>query len=99
MNNCSNCKFWEKRAQGDVGHRMGFGKCSKVPMYFEATNPKEMYDPEHGADDRDFKAEFAETKAIAVDGSGYRADLVTAPDFGCVLHAHKSVPLDGQAQA
>lgn len=32
---------------------------------------------------------FAAAKAVVNDGSSYKADLLTRPDFGCVLHEDK----------
>jgi hypothetical protein len=33
------------------------------------------------------KAAFDTARAYVQDGSSYRAEMMTAPDFGCVLHS------------
>lgn len=83
--NCSACKLWAKSKKGAPGWRMGMGKCTNVPKFFDATDDLEEFDPEDtGNGARTLKAEYAGVKALALDGTGYRAELITAPDFGCV---------------
>ena len=83
--NCAACKLWSKAEKGDPGWRMGMGKCTNAPKFFDATEDIVEFDPEDGGDGaRTLKAEFVGVKALALDGTGYRAELITAPDFGCV---------------
>lgn len=83
--NCAACKLWAKSDKGQPGWRMGMGKCSNVPKFYDATEDVGEYDPEDCGDGAlTLKAEFVGAKALALDGTGYRAELITAPDFGCV---------------
>lgn len=88
--NCANCAFWEQRAKGDVGWKIGFGKCTNVPKLYDATDTPDSDDPEDfGEDLRVLKPEYQGVKAFALDGSGYCAELLTMPDFGCVSYIPK----------
>lgn len=82
MGNCSNCQKWAKRKLGQTGYNQGLGKCLDVPAYFDATEESDgvMDGPDRGA----VKAEYRGAKAFALDGSGYLAELLVAPDFGCI---------------
>ena len=83
--NCAACKLWAKSENGIAGWSMGMGFCTNVPNFFNATEDASEFDPENsGEGARTLKAEFGGLKAMAIDGSGYRAELLTAPDFGCV---------------
>jgi hypothetical protein len=84
--NCAACKLWAKTERGEAGWRTGMGKCTNIPMFFDATEDVSAFDPEDCGDGagRTLKPEFKSVKAVALDGSGYRAELLTAPDFGCV---------------
>lgn len=82
---CVTCALWAKNEKDEAGWRMGMGKCKNVPMFFDATEDVSEFDPEDCGDGaRTLKPEFKSIKAMAIDGSGYRAELLTAPDFGCV---------------
>jgi len=64
---------------------MGMGKCTYVPNFYDATEDIAVFDPEDvGVGSRTLRAEFNDIKALCLDGSGYQAELITAPDFGCV---------------
>lgn len=54
-------------------------KCTRIPEWFEATG----WSPEG---DFVLKPEAADLLAFANDGSGYQAELLTLPTFGCVMH-------------
>ncbi len=85
---CSACSLWNKSDKGEPGWRMGMGRCTNVPKFFDATEDIVEFDPyDAGEGARTLKAEFVGVKALALDGSGYRAELITAPDFGCVSYA------------
>lgn len=74
---CSTCAKWVAPKEGNIGWNIGVGRCTNVPMYFDATEETETAD-------RLLKPEFVGIKAFALDGSGYIAKLLTSPDFGCV---------------
>ena len=80
MNNCKTCKHWQKRNEYETGHSQGFGKCAAALMLLDCTEWRD------DVDERVFKKEYEGHKAFVQDGSDYRADLLTMPDFGCVLH-------------
>lgn len=83
--NCAGCKLWAKSEKGQPGWRMGMGRCSNVPKFYAVTEDVGEYDPEDCGDGaRTLRSEFVGAKALALDGSGHHAELITAPDFGCV---------------
>lgn len=85
MMNCAACKVWTKAENGEPGWRMRMGVCSNVPKFFDATDDFGEFDSEDSGDGaRTLKTEFVGVNALALDGTGYRAALITAPDFGCV---------------
>lgn len=75
------------------------GRCSRI----KHTDPHDLLGVRESADEYDDpdydkhqekvrrarSAKAKEAVAIVVDGSGYRADLYTLPEFGCVLWAEK----------
>jgi len=81
---CGNCARWAKREEGEKGHNQGLGQCLNVPSFFDATEESDncMYGPDRGA----IKPTFGRFKAFALDGSGFLAELLVAPDFGCNAH-------------
>lgn len=82
---CAACKWWVKSEKGAPGWRMEMGKCTNVPKFYDATEDVGEFDPEDVGDgSRTLKPEFKSVKAICLDGSGYQAELISAPDFGCV---------------
>lgn len=83
--NCAACKFWAKSEKGEAGWRMDMGKCANIPKFYDATEDVSEFDPEDCGDGAlTLKPEFKGVKALCLDGSGYKAELMTAPDFGCV---------------
>lgn len=82
---CATCKKWKPVKPGDAGWRDGLGRCTNVPNFYDVTDEVAEFDPEDGvAGDRVLKPESKTLKAFGLDGSGYQAVLITAPDFGCV---------------
>lgn len=56
-----------------------------MPNFYDATQESDSGDPEElGNDSRVLKPALQGVKAFALDGSGYLAELLTKPDFGCV---------------
>jgi hypothetical protein len=82
--NCEACKKWVKSIEGDAGWKIGLGRCSNVPMFFDATQDSGEPDGLGLEESVVLKPEFHGVKALALDGSGYVAQLLTMPDFGCV---------------
>lgn len=84
MSRCSTCKHW--RAPEHDGHTELVcspidtdGDWLPMPMPFEVrrcASPKLQM----------FERPLTPDAASVVDGSNYRAALVTGPDFGCVHH-------------
>lgn len=85
--NCASCKFWVQRAEGQQGWKIGLGKCTNVPKFFDVT--KDGEDASGGYGDEVLKPDWQGVKALALDGSGYCAELLTMPDFGCVSYIPK----------
>lgn len=82
---CVACKLWVKIERGEAGWRMGMGTCTNVPKFFDATEDVSEFDPEDSGDGSlTLKPEFSGVKALCLDGDGYKAELMTAPDFGCI---------------
>jgi len=87
---CANCKFWEQRVEGQEGWPIGLGKCTNVPKFYDATELPASDDPNDFGDcSRVLAPDYQGVKALALDGSGYRAELLTMPDFGCVSYISK----------
>lgn len=43
-----------------------------------------------GPDRGPLKPEYRRFRAYALDGSGYKAELLVAADFGCIAHVAKT---------
>ena len=87
---CANCQMWDRSDKYAPGWKLGVGRCTNVPMFYEATKNMDSDDPaDDGLHSVVLKPEFEATKALALDGSGYRAQLLTMPDFGCVSCVQK----------
>ena len=81
MERCKTCKFWEPPKSQSYGEVPGVGRCQKVVQFWDAAE----WDEDGGG--RKLRPEFADALAFVQDGSDYRADLYTKPEFGCVQHA------------
>jgi hypothetical protein len=88
--NCVDCDKWALLGEGDAGQRLGLGRCENVPMFYEATQDPDSEDPaDFGDAARVLKPQYQSVKALALDGSGYLAQLLTRADFGCVCFVPK----------
>jgi hypothetical protein len=87
---CETCQFWEPEEYEDrstytdddpapLSKRLRLRRCSRVIQWWDAT----QWDKDG---QRVATPEAAEVLAFVNDGSSYRADLLTRPDFGCVMH-------------
>ena len=95
MKLCETCKWW---GFGQFAYETQYENCTakmcgKIKMldHADSTNPNHdapvetTYTINDNGRVVDMK-EIMRHKAFCVDGSSYRAELVTRPDFGCVLH-------------
>ena len=82
MQRCKTCKHWEQ-PENDYGEVPGTGKCAAAVQFWDTTE----WDKDSGY--RTLKPEYATKLAFVQDGSDYRAELKTLPDFGCVQHESK----------
>ena len=86
---CKGCRYWKDQSSGSF---YGFdapedwGICGAAPMLCDLM---EWRLPEGATSYQDgkrvIKEEYAGTKFAVMDGSSYRADLYTAPDFFCAM--------------
>lgn len=77
MNRCKNCKHWDAAIK-EPDDLPNIGICRAVSQYWDATKWADDYES------RVLKPEYENKLAFAQDGSDYRADLITLPEFGCV---------------
>lgn len=99
MKTCETCKYW---GAGEFAYESHFSNvtakmCGKIKMRNETNSgdySNDAYDPDLPVE-YEYKVENGRVvevknimhhKAYCQDGSSYRAELVTRPDFGCVLH-------------
>lgn len=96
---CDSCKFWKDNEEDWEAKEVGFRICTKIEARWNiadaaSTAALEKSRAAFGTkahEEKRIAYESAETDAIkrarayVQDGSSYRADLCTAPDFGCVL--------------
>lgn len=93
---CDTCKHWLPNEDWDV-KAGGLRRCARiVPKWtLEDRVPDELREAKYGWKDDDdpitaayvaaSEKIFSEAKAVVMDGSQYHAELLTRPDFGCVL--------------
>lgn len=85
MERCKTCAHWDAVSPQEYGALRGAGICGAAPEIWTVTESKWEEDPVE--EYLLLKAEHAGVLAMVADGSSYRAELVTMPDFGCVQHA------------
>lgn len=86
---CATCTHWDPVGEGDLSNEIrGSGNCLKIRHINEVTTERDHGDDEWTGE-LVLQPQHAGVLAVAVDGSGYRACVVTMPDFGCVLHSPK----------
>jgi hypothetical protein len=89
---CATCSFWVlSRTELDPGWKIGLGKCTNVPKFFDATEELVNSDDSSGVqyNCQTLKPGYQNVKALALDGDGFVAELLTMPDFGCVSYVQK----------
>ena len=72
---CATCRHWDAEPHSE---NMQVHRCRRVLEWWEATS----WDDDG---ERVWKPEAADVLAFTNDGSSYRADLLTRPEFGCVM--------------
>lgn len=79
MERCNTCKHWDRVQPGEFGAIQGAGGCKAA---------RELWGVTESLDDgsRVLMPEHAGLLCLVEDGSHYRAELITMPDFGCVMH-------------
>lgn len=82
LGKCKTCKH-RRKPENEFGEIPGVGKCLAAVQYWDATEWTE------DCDTRVLRKEYANKLAFVNDGSDYRAELFTFPDFGCVQHETK----------
>lgn len=88
---CDECRHWKKESENEEweAKMAGFGECLGVRERWriqdEATKNLEWDDAEDGAYMKAQREALQAARAYVQDGSQYRAELFTAPDFFCAL--------------
>lgn len=81
---CDKCRYWAEPDSYEWGPvRTSFGHCARTP-HSESV--------EEWSDDstRVIAGEYADRTAVAVDGSGYNAYLLTKPEHFCAMFAERA---------
>jgi hypothetical protein len=90
---CDGCQHWKKESENEEweAKEAGFGECLAVRERWRITDevsPK-PYEADSDEDENSFVAmrtsALQAARAYVQDGSQYRAELFTAPDFFCAL--------------
>ena len=81
MNRCKTCKHWDRVKDGEYNALPGSGACKAARQIWDVTESKP---PDY--EERRLLPEHAGLLCMVEDGSQYRAELITMPDFGCVMH-------------
>ena len=77
MKTCETCRFWNRESEPHSGD---FRVCDGIAHKEEAFGWDENYE------NYELKDEHASDMALAIDGSGYFAGLITLKSFGCTMH-------------
>ena len=94
MKTCETCKHWKRARSGEDEIDPAFGQCAAIELgfapriYEHSAEDGEQTWPHVGMWERDRRL-IKTTEALAEDGEGYRARLITGKDFGCTLHEAK----------
>lgn len=81
---CKTCKHWDKMKDGEYGSLPETGACTAARKIWDVT---EWAQPDEEV--LQLRPEHAGLLCMVVDGSHYKAEFITMPDFGCVQHAPK----------
>ena len=81
MNTCKTCKHWDPVNEGEWRAVPGSGGCKAARQIWTVA---ESVPPDY--DELRLLPEHAGLLCMVADGSEYHAELITMPDFGCVMH-------------
>lgn len=95
---CETCQFWLNHSGSDwSADDIGFGKCTAVRERWKVQDnasdgmrrswDRDGTDADEDAWSKARREALRAARAYVQDGSEYYAELVTGPDFGCVLHS------------
>ena len=87
MERCKTCQHWEEYDANEWGGMRGAGTCHAARPVWTVKESTE--DPDTGELYRALLPEHAGVLSMVEDGSGYKAVLMTMPDFGCIQHKVK----------
>lgn len=73
---CASCKHWGGDKYPSVGEEPELHRCQRIKMFWDSTD----WDSE--GNKRIFKDD---SLAFVQDGSDYHAELLTKPDFCCIM--------------
>lgn len=76
--NCGTCKHWGEYLDSPTNIKVGL--CSRVPMFWDSTEWKDV------GDDVIRVLTDEDNKAFVQDVSDYSAKLLTLAEFGCVQY-------------
>jgi len=82
MKRCKTCKHWDPMKVGERSVIPGTGGCTAARQIWDVTEPGSP-----DGDDLALLPEHAGLLCVVADGSHYKAEFITMPDFGCVMHA------------
>lgn len=95
---CDQCKHWKVASDNEEWEAkgVGFGECLAVRERWRITDEVSAaleYDSEDGSKFQTARRDALKAaRAYVQDGSEYRAELFTAPDFFCALFSRPSIP-------
>jgi hypothetical protein len=92
---CDKCKFWKDKSEnpeweaGEAGFKQCLGVRARWRIQDEASSGIEWDNVEEGQYMKRRREALKNARAYVQDGSEYRAELFTAPDFFCALFTTK----------
>lgn len=89
---CDGCQHWKKAEEDWEAQAIGFGLCVAVKARWKITDKATIgmeWDDEGSLFAKLRKDALRESRAYVQDGSEYRAELLTAPNFFCALYKSK----------
>jgi len=93
MNRCKTCIKWTAYTAEDLNAVRGAGRCAAALEMWKVTS-EPRNDGEEGEENyRVLLPEHAKALCLVADATGHQAELVTMPDFGCVLHEKAIAPV------
>jgi hypothetical protein len=86
---CATCKHWDKINSNEVNSIAGTGVCSAARQIWDVTKSLEDEDGFFSGN-LELLPEHAGLLCVVADGSQYRAEFITMPDFGCVQYSKRN---------